>query len=86
MTTPLLEEEDEKGNEKTNKISFSKESFLPTQAIACFTFFNNGSFNLGDLVNNDQRILRLTPKVGQILEGFLIPTDRSKPSWRFLAS
>jgi len=86
LTTPLLEEEDEKGDEETNEIPFPKEGFLPTKAIAGFTFFNDSSFNLSNLVDDRWRILRFAPKVCQICKGFLIPPNRRKPPGRFLTS
>jgi len=86
LATPLLEEEDEKGNKETNEISFPKEGFLPTKTLAGFSFFNNSSFNLSNLVDNRWRILSFVSKVCQICKGFLIPPNRRKPSRRFLTN
>lgn len=52
LARPLLKGKDNESNSEANKISFSKESFLPSQIFACLAFFFNGGLDLSKLVQD----------------------------------
>lgn len=84
LSCPLLEEEDEKGNEETNKVSFSKKHFLQTKGLTCFHFLEDGGLNLSELVPNLGILWMRATQVSQINECFLIPADRCQETGWFL--
>jgi hypothetical protein len=46
LPTPLLKQENDKGNDESDEVALSEECFFPAEAFPCFTLLFNGRFDL----------------------------------------
>lgn len=86
LTSPLLEEEDEEGDDESNEVALSEESLLQTQSLPGCAFFLNCSLDFRHFMSHRVGVHALFPQVGKILESLVRTSSRGEPPRRFLRS
>ena len=84
LTTPLLQQENDKCNDETYQIALPEEGFFQSKTLTSFLFLHNGSLYFCHLIHNAFRTDFLSSQVRKILDCFFMSADRSEPTGRFL--
>ena len=84
LATPLLQNEDDDGDEESDPVTLAEEEFLQTQTLTGFLLLLDGGLNFCHLVTNTVISGAQAAIVGKILKGLFGATNRREPTGRFL--
>lgn len=84
LASPLLQEEDEEGDEKTDEVALAEECLFPVQPRARFPLLLDGSLNLGHLSDGVLIGFGGAAEISKDPKTFIVPSYGCEPPRRFL--